>query len=107
MITKKHLRDVCLLHGGASSDTHRQCKYLVRDNKSWSKYMCCKKVPKQATIIEIETDKFLKTTKKNGQDPKQQGRPLGDNCAGYPYFRFKKQGYDVDGQNTPTKHKST
>lgn len=100
-LTKAHLRDVCMLNGGTSGQYHLQCRYLATDDNDWTKHMCAKKVKKEADIIDIEVSKFIADCKKNGQDPKKQNRAIGDNCAGYTYFRYKKQGYDVDGMNAP------
>ena len=88
-LSKKQLEDVCMYYGG-----HKACRYLVSD-PSTGKHMCGKLVKKLKEDIDARTAEFLKKMKANNQDPQLMGRPLGDNCQGYIFLKYKKQGYDV------------
>jgi hypothetical protein len=89
MLSKKHLQDVCLYYDG----TYKKCRYLGQDDNDWNKYYCAKKSSKKAEI-DVETEDFIRETKKKGKDPLKENIPLGDNCAGYPIMKFIEQGYD-------------
>ncbi len=90
-LTKKHLNDVCYLQGG-----HMRCRYLDEDtdDKGNTIYVC-KKLSPDRNIIDSEIIDFMNNMKKSGQDPVNQGVPLGDNCSGYIVLKTKPQGYDV------------
>jgi len=90
-LTKKQLKDVCLLYGN-----EQQCRYLDEDiDDNGDICNVCKKQSVYKKIIDDEVDDFLAEMKKNGQDPMAQGVPLGDNCTGYIVLKSKSQGYDV------------
>lgn len=90
-LTKKHLNDVCYLQGG-----HLQCRYLDEDfDDNGQIVSICKKLSPERKIIDQELRDFLNDAKKTGQDPIQQGVPLGDNCQGFVVLKSKPQGYDV------------
>jgi len=89
-LSLKQLQDVCLLY---ASD-YRRCRYLGQDENDPSIWQCLKKSLKKKEIDDEAAD-YLKELKKKGIDPKTQGIPLGDNCSGYPIFKYLKQGYDV------------
>lgn len=88
-LTNKHVQDICLQYGG-----HKQCRYLIYDQTS-GKHMCCKLVKALKDDVDKRIDEFLKKAKQNGQDPAMMGRGIGDNCQGYIFLKYKKQGYDV------------
>ena len=44
----------------------------------------------------METDDFIRETRKKGKDPRKENIPLGDNCEGYPILKYIEQGYDKD-----------
>lgn len=91
MLSLPQIKDVCLNWQGAD-----QCRYLSYDDATGSQ-ICMKKVAAKKDIIDKQAKKFIEKSKANGQDPKQMGRALGDNCKGYPPLKTKKQGYDIDG----------
>ncbi len=88
-LTQKQLRDVCLIHQG-----HRQCRYLAADDLNWGKWNCLKKTPSKK-VIDDEVKDTLAQLKKQGQDYRKHGVPVGDNCSGYPLLKIIDQGYDV------------
>jgi hypothetical protein len=88
-LTQKHIEDVCLVYGG-----HKSCRYLIYDQES-GKYMCSKLVKQLKEDVDTRIDEYLAKLKKNGQDPSVMGRAIGDNCQGYIFLKYKKQGYDV------------
>jgi len=90
-LTKKQLRDVCLMWSGTT-----QCRYLDEDDDGCGNTVdICKKLSPLKDTIDEEVDLFLADMQKNGQDPTKQGVPIGDNCKGYVVFKAKAQGYDV------------
>jgi hypothetical protein len=89
-LSKKQLQDKCLLWSGS----YKRCRYLAQDDNDWSKWYCLKLTAKKAEI-DVETEEFIKDTRKKGQDPKKANIPLGDNCQGYPILKFIEQGYDI------------
>ena len=89
-LSKNQLHNVCLLYSG----NHKRCRYLAQDDNDWNKWYCLKRTSKKADI-DVETEDFIRQTRKKGQDPTKAGIPLGDNCQGYPIFKFIEQGYDV------------
>lgn len=91
MLTLPQIKDVCMTWQG-----YEQCRYLNHDASSGNSY-CVKKVPGRKAIYDDQVKKFVANAKANGQDPKALGRPLGDNCRGYPPLKLVKQGYDIDG----------
>jgi hypothetical protein len=91
MLTLPQVRDVCLNFQGAD-----QCRYLSYDDQTGVQ-ICLKKVQAKKDIIDQQVKKFIEKAKANGQDPRQMGRALGDNCKGYPPLKTKKQGYDIPG----------
>ena len=93
-LTDKHAQDICCCYNGAKC-----CRYLSTEFTQTTlgyRHLCLKLVSSEKTRIDKEMDEFLKQCKKNGQDPKMMGRPLGDNCKGYIYLKYKKQGYNLD-----------
>ena len=88
-LSLKQLKDVCMLYSG----DHRRCRYLAQDDTDTTKWYCLKKSSKKYDIDD-ESQEFLKDLKKKGLDPRKQGIPLGDNCAGYPILKHIDQGYD-------------
>ncbi len=91
MLSLPQVKDVCLNWQGAD-----QCRYMSYDDQTGGQ-ICMKKVAAKKDIIDKQVKKFVDKAKANGQDPKQMGRALGDNCKGYPPLKTKKQGYDIDG----------
>lgn len=91
MLTLPQVRDVCLSYQGAD-----QCRYLSYDDTTGNQ-ICLKKVAAKKDIIDKQIKKFIEKAVAQGQDPKQMGRALGDNCKGYPPLKTVKQGYDIDG----------
>lgn len=89
-LSKKQLQDICLLFDG----TYKKCRYLAQDDVDWSKYYCLKKQPSKKAEIDVETDDFIRETRKKNKDPLKENVPMGDNCAGYPILKFVDQGYD-------------
>jgi hypothetical protein len=89
-LSTKQTQDICLVYGG-----HKACRYLVFDQES-SKYLCSKLVKTLKDQLDERIDEYLSKMKKNGQDPATMGRAIGDNCQGYIFLKYKKQGYDVD-----------
>lgn len=90
-LSKKHLQDICLLYTNDSG----KCRYLAQDDMDWTKHYCVKLTQKKDKIDE-QTNDFISATKKQGKDPYKQNAPLGDNCDGYPIFKFIEVGYDKD-----------
>ena len=86
-LTLKQITDVCRDGDGAD-----QCRYLAEDDQG--KFYCIKHTAKRSPI-DVEVADFKKKQKSHGQDPAALGIPLGDNCKGYTFFRYKTQGYDV------------
>lgn len=87
-LSQKQIEDVCLVYGG-----HKSCRYLIYDQES-GKYLCSKLVTKLKEDVDTRIDEYLAKLKKNGQDPALMGRAIGDNCSGYIFLKYKKQGYD-------------
>lgn len=99
-LTEKHAQDICCCYSGGKC-----CRYLSTEYKAGAvggiRYLCLKLVPAEKARIDKESDEFIKQAKKNGQDPRQMGRPLGDNCKGYIYLKYKRQGYNLDKKKKP------
>tara|TARA_Y100000034_G_scaffold136518_1_gene213544 strand:- start:5656 stop:5934 length:279 start_codon:yes stop_codon:yes gene_type:complete len=91
MLSKKQLEHVCLLREG----NFKTCRYCVEDDQDSTKWYCVKKTANKA-VIDNEVQEYHKKMVDSGKDPKKQGFPLGDNCAGYPVLKYVEQGYDVD-----------
>ena len=89
-LSKKQLTDVCLLWSG----NYKRCRYLAQDDTDWSKWYCIKLSAKKADI-DVETEEFVRETRRKGQDPKKTNVPLGTGCAGYPVLKHLEQGYDL------------
>ena len=91
MLSKLQLQRVCLLHQG-----HKQCRYLAQDDDDPNKHYCLKQTSEKK-IIDSEVLRFLKEKKDAGEDPTQEGTPLGNGggCSGYIVLKTKLQGYDV------------
>lgn len=90
-LTNRHLQDVCFIFGGTN-----QCRYLDEDTDDKGQIIhVCKKMSPSRKIVDEEVDEFFATMRKSGQDPTQQGVPLGDNCKGFIVLKTKPQGYDV------------
>ena len=94
MLSKKQLKDVCLL-GALNANSHKQCRYLCQDDLDSSKYLCVKLNATQKKDIDSEIDLFLEECKKTGADPLKANVPMGNNCVGYPILKNIQQGYDV------------
>ena len=90
MLTLSQITDVCLLNDGSN-----ECRYLAEDDKG--KFYCIKKTSKRSAI-DKEIVEFKKEKRAAGVDPFNLDRPLGDNCSGYTFFKYKSQGYDVGGK---------
>jgi hypothetical protein len=90
-LSQKQTEDICMIYGG-----HKQCRYLITDDQN-NKHMCGKLIKKVRESIDDRVDEFLKKAKANGQDPATIGRACGDNCQGYIFLKYKKQGYDQKG----------
>jgi hypothetical protein len=77
-LTPLHVRDYC--YAGYSGGG--LCKYLdtLRRTDGTSVNVCTK----------LHSGAYDKLKKKRGSY-----KPTGDNCAGYLYLEYKKQGYDV------------
>jgi len=84
MLSKAHIKDVCLLHGGAD-----ECRYL---DDSTGVYIC-KKKSLEKKDIDAEVDEHLANNKNNGNV--YWSPPLGDNCQGFLPLESLLQGYDV------------
>jgi hypothetical protein len=94
-LTDKHVVDICCHFSGSKACRYLSTEYSAAGTYGY-KYLCLKLVPAEKARIDKEIDDFIKQTRKNGQDPRQLGRPLGDNCKGYIYLKYKKQGYNLD-----------
>lgn len=86
MLSLKQVSDICLSYKGIS-----QCRFLAEDDQR--QYYCVKKTAQEKEIND-EVNAFIKSQKENGVDYKQSGVPLGNNCQGYLFLKYKKQGYD-------------
>jgi hypothetical protein len=91
MLSLPQVRDVCLSNNGA-----QQCRYLSFDSSSGAD-LCIKKVSAKKAVIDSQVKKFIEKAVSQGQEPKDMGRAIGDNCKGYPSFKAILQGYDIDG----------
>jgi len=89
-LTLKQVQDICLFGHGAD-----QCRYLAEDGSFNGKFFCLKKVSQQKPKIDDEVSEFIKKHNARGVDPYQMGLPLGNNCAGYTFLKYKMQGYDL------------
>jgi hypothetical protein len=87
-LSQKQIEDVCLVYSG-----HKACRYLIMDQQS-GKYMCGKLVATLKNDVDTRIDEYLDKLSQNGQDPAMMGRAIGDNCQGYIFLGYKKQGYD-------------
>jgi hypothetical protein len=76
-LSKKQLQDVCLLYDG----THKKCRYLAQDDADWTRYYCLKKSGKKSEI-DVETDEFIRDTRKKGKRPPQRKCPDGRQLRG-------------------------
>ena len=88
-LTLRQIEDVCLVD--QDSD---QCRYLGEDPTG--KFYCIKCTPARKEMDEIVRE-FKNKYAKKGVPAHSVGVPLGDNCKGYTFFRYKKQGYDIPG----------
>lgn len=86
-LTLRQVEDVCLVDEGSA-----QCCFLAENDLG--KFNCLKLTSKRAGI-EKEVAAFKKDEKAKGRDPKAADLPLGNNCKGYTFFRYKNQGYDM------------
>ena len=91
MLSSKHLSQICLI----SEKTSAQCRYLAQDDSDVSKYYCTKKTF-HAKQIDEECQSYISECARKGINPYDQNLPLGDNCQGYLYLRYKEQGFDKD-----------
>lgn len=87
MLTLKQVQDKCMFGKNA-----KQCRYLAEDT---SGNFYCLKQTAERVLIDQEVDKFKKDSKDQGVDPYALSVPLGDNCKGYIFLRYKMQGYDL------------
>ena len=89
-LSLKQLTDVCLLGQG-----YKQCRYLEGDDKDHTKYYCKRKSPDRAHIDDL-VHEYMIECKDSGDDPKDSGVALMDNCDGYYNFKDVIQGYDQE-----------
>ena len=89
MLSQKHLHDVCLLYSGG----YKQCRYAEEDPKTW-RWQCVKLQKDKKAALDKNVEEVKAECKKNGIDYKKAGCPMGDNCKGYPVFRYIEQGID-------------
>jgi len=89
MLSKNHLKDVCLY----DVENHSRCRYLAEDEIERGKFYCLKKSSK-AKEIDAEVQDFFLEMSMKGKDPLKQNVPIGNNCQGYVVLRHKEQGYD-------------
>jgi hypothetical protein len=87
-LTLKQIEHKCLFNKGSD-----QCRFLAEDEKG--QYYCIKKTPQRADIDKEVVD-YIKRQNAQGVNPRKQRFPIGDNCPGYTFFRYKMQGYDID-----------
>lgn len=87
MLSLKQITDKCLADNGAA-----ECRFLADDDNG--KFYCVKKTFRKSQI-DKEVTEFKNKQKSLGVDPNGLTIPIGDNCAGYTFFRHKLQGYDV------------
>lgn len=80
MLSKKHLKDICLYETSEPS----KCRYLTYDADSDS-FLCLKHTGYAKLVDETLANHDLR-----GDEP------LGDNCQGYLYLKNIEQGYDKD-----------
>ena len=88
-LTDAHVRKVCLSGQGAD-----QCRYLAFDDDAGC-HICYKQVEAKRRACDRQCQKFVVEALKIGMRPESMGRPLGNNCPGYPPFRTLPQGYDL------------
>jgi hypothetical protein len=86
MLSKKHVKDVCLCtnHNADPEDVCRYCQH-----GSFGEFNCVK-LSKGKKVADVDIASQIA----NGADPCTIPYS-GDNCQGYPYLRHVKQGYDV------------
>ena len=89
MLSQKHLHDICLIYSGG----YKQCRYLEQDLKTYN-WNCAKLQKAKKDDYDKKVDEYFAECKKNGLDPKKNGGHYGDNCKGYPIFKFLAQGID-------------
>jgi len=91
-LTDKQVQHVCLAHAGA-----RTCRYLENDPKNWRLHHCLKQLKGKKRVIDKKTAEHIAELRKQGGDPMQGWRPIGDGgfCQGYPYLPTIQQGYDT------------
>jgi hypothetical protein len=87
MLTLKQVQDKCLYNKAAD-----QCRFLAEDDKG--NFYCIKHTHQKADI-DKEVFEFKKNQRAKGIDPNTLSIPIGDNCKGYTFFRYKMQGYDL------------
>lgn len=88
-LTDGQLKKICLLGQGAD-----QCRYLAFDDDAGC-HICYKQVEAKRRAIDKHCQKFIADAARMGMRPEQMGRPLANNCQGYPPFRTVPQGYDA------------
>lgn len=91
-LSDKQLNDVCLLYN--NDDT--TCRYLCEDASKINVWHCAKKRPQEKNKIDLRVKEFLRDCAKKGEDPKDYGHAISDNCSGYPVLKVIQQGYDCD-----------
>lgn len=87
MLTLRQIEDICLVGDGP-----QECRFLSEDNTG--KFYCIK-LTHLRNAIDDEVSEFENKCASVSKDPADFGVPLGDNCKGYTFLKYKNQGYDV------------
>jgi len=89
MLTKKQLRDVCLVDDlkSQSVDVCRYCHYV-----GYLVAHCMKLSVRDRKKIDASCDKLIEKCKKKGVSLESTGEFFGDNCQGFPFLPNIKQG---------------
>ena len=90
MLSLKQLQTVCM----AYNHDGQACRYLEQDDNDYNKWYCRKLRKEDRLKIDNKLAEVIADLKKKKTDPWKQGIPLGDNCQGYPFLKFKLQGID-------------
>lgn len=88
MLSLKQIENVCFF----TDTTGKKCRYLsLYNNKTSDVYVCLKLSENKKKTIDEQVRSYISySTSKNQNHP-----PLGDNCHGYPFSLYVKQGYDI------------
>lgn len=85
-LTPLHVTQVCnASSSGWSGPRGKTCKYLTHFSK------------KDGTWVNVCSKKAPLKRPKYPAVPAGQPNPYGDNCPGYLYLKYAKQGFDVPG----------